>query len=67
MSIRNDQHIYVTQSEKLERLQLSHDALLAAAKQAYKTLCVYIDPLSDVTQALKAAIAKAEDISGTQP
>ena len=34
MSIRDDQHVYVTQTEKLERLQRSHDRLLAVSKES---------------------------------
>jgi hypothetical protein len=39
----------------------AHAKLLAAAKWALHDLCTYIDPVSDVTLALQAAIAKAEE------
>jgi hypothetical protein len=41
----------------------SHARLLAAAKWALCDLCLYIDPASDVTLALEAAIAAAEERS----
>jgi hypothetical protein len=42
VSLRNDQHVYMTYTEKIEaelcRIRASHDRLLAAAEHAYRIL-----------------------------
>ena len=60
MSVRDDQHVYVTQSEKLERIQRSHARLLAAAKGYLYASFPEIPPRLDE---LQAAIEAAEELT----